>query len=645
MGFFTTLLLNFFISAVISVLLRPKPESNKNDASLNDLKFPEATEGKTIPLIVGRRHVKAPNLLWYEPTRITPAGKRDVYTEYHGSLHMAIGYSPLFLFNAHVDNKSLNLPASQIGGLVQSEQIEILGFESFANKIISIPDDGSGGIAITIDQSGQVGRGSSESFINIKKVFVPDLDPNSDSNLKFNGHIEGAIVDPRIVYTNTVGEVTVFPILIRAESFLSPDQFVNINELGGHYFFFITKEGNQVTFGVWASRQDQDGNFQTIPEGSIQKDTVTSNVPNVAQPTLMKPTQGHRSFLIRRPNLFGGAEDRGGISGRLDFIDGQNPVLPAVRNFMETNIGTPSPDYLGICSALFFDGYLGSNSPTILPWSFDVGYFPNPFNSINEHVIIDQGANPAMILYECLINKVWGAGLNPEKIDTQSFIDASVVMFEEQIGSHFIWSGSSKISEIMKNILDDIFGFWVTDANDKGLVRLQLMRPFKGDINTLPILKPLDQPISKGIAAYGDTNQVVATYSEFTPTENKDRTITVNHDAGLEAAGGQIKTKQVRMSTIGTESSARYIANLHLLTGSSPLQNYEVTVDRFDDTLRPGEFVFFEHESSITNLHRVLNIDITGRKAKIKLIEDVFSQTFYGAEFAGFNPNELYKIP
>lgn len=57
-------------SLVLSYLLRPTPE-NENAApkSLEEDDVPFAESGKEIPVLFGRRWLKAPNVVWYGDVR------------------------------------------------------------------------------------------------------------------------------------------------------------------------------------------------------------------------------------------------------------------------------------------------------------------------------------------------------------------------------------------------------------------------------------------------------------------------------------------------------------------------------------------------------------------------------------------------
>jgi hypothetical protein len=60
------------INLVLSYLLRPGPPDPPPPAGLDEVDVPTADEGGAIPVLFGRRHMRAPNVVWYGDLRATP---------------------------------------------------------------------------------------------------------------------------------------------------------------------------------------------------------------------------------------------------------------------------------------------------------------------------------------------------------------------------------------------------------------------------------------------------------------------------------------------------------------------------------------------------------------------------------------------
>jgi hypothetical protein len=60
------------INLVLSWLLRPGPQAQPPPAGLDEVDVPTAEEGGAIPVLFGRRHLRAPNVVWYGDLRAVP---------------------------------------------------------------------------------------------------------------------------------------------------------------------------------------------------------------------------------------------------------------------------------------------------------------------------------------------------------------------------------------------------------------------------------------------------------------------------------------------------------------------------------------------------------------------------------------------
>lgn len=54
----------FVVALVLSYTMQPKPE-NAKPVGLGDFNVPTAEVGREIPVLFGRRELKAPNVVWY----------------------------------------------------------------------------------------------------------------------------------------------------------------------------------------------------------------------------------------------------------------------------------------------------------------------------------------------------------------------------------------------------------------------------------------------------------------------------------------------------------------------------------------------------------------------------------------------------
>ena len=73
-----------------------------------------------------------------------------------------------------------------------------------------------------------------------------------------------------------------------------------------------------------------------------------------------------------------------------------------------------------------------------------------------------EGANPAHIIRDCLLNEEWGGGrgevIRESDLDNASFSTVADVLFEEQMGLGFLWDRKSPIEEFIADVLRHIDG-------------------------------------------------------------------------------------------------------------------------------------------------------------------------------------------
>lgn len=62
----------FVVNLAISWYLRPEPPPGPEAAGLEDIDAPTAEAGAPVPVLFGRRQIKAPNVIWYGDLRAVP---------------------------------------------------------------------------------------------------------------------------------------------------------------------------------------------------------------------------------------------------------------------------------------------------------------------------------------------------------------------------------------------------------------------------------------------------------------------------------------------------------------------------------------------------------------------------------------------
>jgi len=341
---------------------------------------------------------------------------------------------------------------------------------------------------------------------------------------------------------------------------------------------------------------------------------------------------------LSKEDLFGGIRAEGGVSGRLFVLDGSpSQVLPEeLANKMGGTAAT-LPGFRGFLSAFFTGGvgvspvrsgwYWGANSPYLKsPW-FRVERFPSSFYP--EKAAIGPDANPAHIIYECMMNADWGMGGSEAEVDLPALRAAADTLYNEGFGLSLAWTGQTTVKAFIQEILDHIeANFYLSPRT--GLLTLKLTR---GDYNleTLRVIDPTNAVMTNfERKAWGETvNELNVTWTN--PENEQEETITV-HDLGNIAAQQGVVSGSRNYYGIRNANLAARVATRDLSVAAFPLASCNVEVDRTLWDLVPGEVVKVNWpEHSLQDIPmRVGEIsygEANDPALKVNLIEDIFAIT------------------
>jgi hypothetical protein len=295
-----------------------------------------------------------------------------------------------------------------------------------------------------------------------------------------------------------------------------------------------------------------------------------------------------------------GAED--GTSGwisTIGLIDYSNDTLGAV--------GTPAPD-----AGSFF--FAGGNSAAS--------------QAHQTLVISDPGgdANPAHIIYECLINADWGMGSPTAAIDTTSFEEAAATLYAETFGLSLIWTQQDEIRNFVQEVLDHIQGVLFVDPAT-GLLTLKLIRGDYDEADLVTVSPDNADLANFNRKLWGDiVNEIVVTWTN--PENEQDETVTV-HDLASIATQGGIVSDGRNYHGVRNKELAQRLAQRDLRASGAPIAACDAEVDRTLWQIRPASVVkvtWPEHGLSELVM-RVVDVDY-GKPGdpiiKISMMEDVF---------------------
>lgn len=346
---------------------------------------------------------------------------------------------------------------------------------------------------------------------------------------------------------------------------------------------------------------------------------------------------GNGTTNLKIKDLFGGDEREGGVSGLMFNLNGSwDQKVPAEYASRFGKTPDTMPGYRGIAS-LIFTGYdrstgfmVGANYPALpevwARWRRIPVTLPAPYAQIpNPKGYID--ANPAHIIYDALVDDLWGANATPSQINVQSFVDAAITLYNENFGLSFYWTKQAPIENFIQEVLDHINGILYFDPR-LGQIALKLLRD-DYDPNGLIELGP-DNAVLKTFQRklWGETtNEIVVTWTN--PETEESETVT-NNDPGNIAMQGQIVSENRNYYGIRSEELANKVAARDITMASSPLATAEIEVNRRSWDLTVGETISFSWPKY--NVHklamRIMNIrqgTVSKSAITLELTEDVYA--------------------
>jgi len=237
--------------------------------------------------------------------------------------------------------------------------------------------------------------------------------------------------------------------------------------------------------------------------------------------------------------------------------------------------------------------------------------------------------NPAHIIRETLVNKVFGMGYPVSDIDDASFTNAATQLLAEGMGMSYKWSTQTPVEEFINDVLRHIDAALYIDRYT-GLFALRLIR---GDYNeaNLPTLEFGVNIVSvndyKRIEPVDATNSVTVTY--WDSITGKDASVKVDNIALIQRTGVEVNNA-VRYDGFTSKRLATLAAYRELTALSTPLLSAVLICNREASDLQIGDpfkFVYAdEHEDFV--IMRVTKIQLgdgNSNVVRITAVEDVYS--------------------
>lgn len=348
-------------------------------------------------------------------------------------------------------------------------------------------------------------------------------------------------------------------------------------------------------------------------------------------------------YQIDAPELLGGEDEEGGLSGRLRVWKGT--LTQPHDAEMATLVGTELPAWRGICYAVMRDMYLGT-SVRLKPLTFLVENIPNRLGVTGGIEVIGshRDANAVCALFEVLNDDFWGAALPASAFDLPAWRAAAQTAFDESLGISLTLTAQSveDAVEQIRQYLDAV----VYEDPETGLITLKLIR--ETDLAGAPTFGDTDvRSVKASRTGWSSlSNTVKVTFTDPTRNYETGGVMALNSAAVAYTGGAQVvETRDA--SGFTNRAVAQVAAERALRSVSYPISKVELTGNRRLAALRPGSsFRLQWSRPTIDAYYRVASIEqgeLASGEVTVTAIEDVFaagSGTFTPPPASGWEPEQ-----
>lgn len=333
------------------------------------------------------------------------------------------------------------------------------------------------------------------------------------------------------------------------------------------------------------------------------------------------------TLTVALPNLFGGEEQRGGLSGRIDFYPGtfneeRNPYLvekadpdvPAyigqARTVFRGNIYVPrlaNPEASGYTAASGF--YFGTTT-NVNAIHAEMSRYSSAIDPVFSIMPNGLDVNPMELLYAGFTDKFGMPGVSPADIDMPSWRACAQTLYNEGFGMSLLVQQSITGKDLCEEVLRIADGILYQDTDSGKMVAVLIRDDY--DIDDLPVL---DESIIKELVSFNKTtwdqtyNQCRVVFKDRS-NEYADRAAVAQDFANINFQN-RVKNVDINVPGCFVNEEANELATRQLSLLSVPLFQIEIRCNRRANKLKPGGvFIFNWGPYGISNMvMRVQKID------------------------------------
>jgi len=665
------------ISAVYAYSRIPKPQLAP-PPSLDDLEAPTAEEGRSIPVLFGRRRIKSPNVVWYGDLNTTPIRQKvkglfgskyqntGQYRVYLG-MHMIIGVGPFDSIDKIEVGDKIAWEGYSIGGRIFIDKINLFGGDKKQGGVVGQIDIEFGAqdqvqndylLSILGEDipayRGVVGVVLRHIYLGTTNYIKPwafwgsRIHSRSDGTTQWydeKSEVYGGDISTSLFYEQFSGGLTGYSVVVL------PGQ----SEGGSLSDFTIVSDSYGSALQIGTGDDDTHPSIakpllREAPPSVIRaKFKLTSSGADDCGAFAVRDTDLNAVFLfavsrdatvdaLRRPTV--SAIDQSGNPGNpigagqvtvgvwYQFEAVFNPVT-AVFSCTITNIGS---------GAVFGTVEFEVESRTKIAYvTFENDNFAGAGTSRFDDVEIIQpegDMNPAHIIREALTDRKFALRYSDSQINDASFMAAADTLFSEGMGMSLYWTGENSIEEFIGEVLRHIDGNCYVDKKTGQWV-LQLVRE-DYDMESLPILnesnivsvKNYKQPTVSEL-----TNSITVVF--WDSATGNDASVTLQDPVLVDLQDG-IVNETIQYPGFTNHDVASRANMRDLRAKSAPMISCTITCDRSAADLNIGDpFLFVWPDLKVNGLvMRVESISL-GDMEKAEIVIDCVQDVFASVSGAG----------
>jgi hypothetical protein len=310
---------------------------------------------------------------------------------------------------------------------------------------------------------------------------------------------------------------------------------------------------------------------------------------------------------------------------------------------------------------LFFDGMISAMNPYPKPWKIRVrrilnGWDGAVFEPSYAKVVMTSSVaatdypqadttihamNAVHIIYECLTNRVWGRGLDRNRLGP-SWNAAAQYAYSEGFGLCLRWTRQSEIDEFVKGVVNTLGASIYTDKTT-GKIEIKLIR---GDyaFEDLPVFDAstglLEISEATVVAPSTQTTECIVTYKD--PITDKPRKVRSQNLGAIHGNSGGVNTLARSYEGVPTPELALRLAQRDLRAASSRLRRFSITLDRRGWNINPGDVIrvrdpFRKIPDTAVRIAKVDDGTLADGRIRLQGMQDVFALP--ATSYTGAEPN------